>query len=109
MKVLADNEKLLNELYIKLSENYIDVKKQENKTEDSESDKKYMGACSFLVVVGGVASGITIIDFLERRFPGYMAIFSTDSLSMTSEEYLAMSEDARKAVEKNFKVVIKKR
>jgi len=50
MKVLADNEKLLNELYIKLSESYTDVKKQENKTEDSEPDKKYMGACSFLVI-----------------------------------------------------------
>ena len=109
MKVLADNEKLLNELYIKLSESYTDVKKQENKTEDSEPDKKYMGACSFLVIVGGVASGITIIDFLEKRFPEYMAIFSTDSLVMTSEEYLEMSEDARKAVEKNYKVIIKRR
>jgi len=37
------------------------------------------------------------------------SIFSTDSLVMTSEEYLEMSEDARKAVEKNYKVIIKRR
>jgi hypothetical protein len=109
MKILADNEKLLNELYINLSEKYSDVEKQENTTEVNEPDKKYMGACRFLVVVGGIASVMTIIDFLERRFPEYMAIFSTDSLTMTSDEYLEMSEDARKAVEKNFKVIIKKR
>ena len=107
MQILSDNDRLLNELKIELSNKGFEVIKED--IDDVSSDKRYMGACSFLAIFGGVASLVTIVDYLERKFPDFKAWILTDTLEMSADEYLEMSDNARKAVEENFKVVIKRR
>jgi len=116
MQVLSDNDRLLNELYTELINKDFKVTKKD--IDDTNSYKRYMGDIStFLELYNNLSTDVintgiiisAIVAFVKRKFPDFKAWILTDTLEMSADEYLAMSDNARNAVEKNFKVVIKRR
>lgn len=116
MKILSDNEKLLNELKINLTDSNLDVTKKE--MENVDLDRRHMGdMATYLEIYNNATSAIVntgviltpIVLFLKRKYPEFKAYIFTDTLEITAEEYLEMSDEARTAVEENFKVIIKKK
>jgi len=116
MQVLSDNDRLLNELYTELINK--DFKVTKEAIDDVSSDKRYMGDIStFLELYNNLTTDIintgiiisAIVAFVKRSFSNFKVWIVTDTLEMSADEYLAMSDNARKAVEENFKVVIKQK
>ena len=114
MKIYSENDKIINELYLELMGNNIPVEKEQ--IVNQEQDKKPMAggflyylsvAGDFITVSGGI---ITAINFLRRKYPDFIAYITSEKVTMTLDEYMSLSDSARRAMEENdIRVEIRKK
>lgn len=103
MKIVSDNAKILDELLNKF---------EGQKIQESKDDGG-MGALETIALLFDIAVALMeVYEFLERNFPNWKLIFvpfKSDEVEMTPEKYDALSQNAKKAVLENYKIVIKKK
>ncbi len=114
MNIVSDDTRLINELHIFLNNKDIEVEKIEQKSREL-TDKRPMDGLlkTFLEIVVNtttIAVNLTILnDYLKQNYPHLIMIFESDTLNMSMDEYMSMSDDGRRAVEENYNVLIKKK
>ena len=136
MKIIAENDRLINELKIELSNSKDYIVKRVEIAEDENSDKRDMGDIStYLELYNNATTALinttiiisAIVAFVKKYFPEFEVYIRTKKndeeeflevdkdeiekmpeipYEITAIEYLEMSDNAKKAIEKAFKEVI---
>jgi len=115
MKIVSDDKRIINELSDYLDSKNIDsqIKKSDN---NIDSTTKPMGVMETYLSMGAnltaILTGVALtIRYITHNYPEWYVVFlpKKDEVTMTSEAYEKMSDDAKKAVLQNYDIRITKK
>ncbi len=113
MKIESDDARLLDDLFYFLGQKKIEVEKVERMDEDT-SERPMTGGFEGFLSMGADATAIITglvltIRYIHQNYPEWLVIFKSDQIEMSADEFMAMSDNAREAVTKTYKVLIRKK